>query len=63
MRYEEDVEEGERRWSKPHVSTLSLHMLFELRGVLANAALLMDNEAKTFEQVAGKRVRVFVEIL
>ena len=45
------------------MSTLSLHMLFELRGVLANAALLMDNEAKTFEQVAGKRVRVFVEIL
>ena len=31
VKFEEDVEEGGNRWSKPHVATLSLHSLFELR--------------------------------
>lgn len=31
IKFEEDVEEGGNRWSKPHVATLSLHSLFELR--------------------------------
>ena len=31
VKFEEDVEEGGNRWSKPHVATLSLHSLFQLR--------------------------------
>ena len=31
VRFEEDVEEGANRWSKPHVSSLSLHSLMKLR--------------------------------
>ena len=31
VKFEEDVEEGGNRWSKPHVATLSLHALFQLR--------------------------------
>uniref|UniRef100_A0A8D0H926 Anion exchange protein n=1 Tax=Sphenodon punctatus TaxID=8508 RepID=A0A8D0H926_SPHPU len=31
IKFEEKVEEGGERWSKPHVTTLSLHSLFELR--------------------------------
>jgi sodium bicarbonate transporter 10 len=26
VKFEEDVEEGGNRWSKPHVATLSLHV-------------------------------------
>jgi hypothetical protein len=33
VKFEEDVEEGANRWSKPHVSSLSLHSLMELRSV------------------------------
>ena len=36
VKFEEDVEEGGNRWSKPHVATLSLHSLFELRSFLLN---------------------------
>ena len=31
IKYEEDVEEDARKWSKPHVSSLSFHSLVELR--------------------------------
>uniref|UniRef100_A0A672IF79 Anion exchange protein n=1 Tax=Salarias fasciatus TaxID=181472 RepID=A0A672IF79_SALFA len=30
LKFEEDVEDGGERWSKPYVATLSLHSLFEL---------------------------------
>ena len=38
VKFEEDVEEGGNRWSKPHVATLSLHSLFELRSFLLNGS-------------------------
>lgn len=31
VKFEEDVEIDGNRWSKPHVATLSLHALFQLR--------------------------------
>jgi hypothetical protein len=34
VKFEEDVEEGANRWSKPHVSSLSLHSLMELRSAI-----------------------------
>ena len=54
MKYEEDVEEGGERWSKPHVASLSLHSLFELRSTILNGALLLDLDAFTIGQVVGK---------
>ena len=41
LKFEEDVENG-GRWSKPHVATLSLHSLFELRSCLTSGAVLLD---------------------
>jgi sodium bicarbonate cotransporter 7 len=41
LKFEEDVENG-GRWSKPHVATLSLHSLMELRSCLVNGANLLD---------------------
>ncbi|KAK9509940.1 hypothetical protein O3M35_004824 [Rhynocoris fuscipes] len=52
IKFEEDVEEGGNRWSKPHVATLSLHSLFELRSLLLNGTVLLDMEANSLEQVA-----------
>ncbi|XP_054282194.1 sodium bicarbonate cotransporter 3-like isoform X2 [Macrosteles quadrilineatus] len=52
IKFEEDVEEGGNRWSKPHVATLSLHSLFELRSLLLNGTVVLDMEACTLEQVA-----------
>lgn len=43
---------GGNRWSKPHVATLSLHSLFELRSYILNGSLMLDMEATNLEQVA-----------
>ncbi|XP_026321956.1 sodium bicarbonate cotransporter 3 isoform X2 [Hyposmocoma kahamanoa] len=52
IKFEEDVEEGGNRWSKPHVATLSLHSLFELRSLILNGSVILDMEAGSLEQVA-----------
>lgn len=52
VKFEEDVEEGGNRWSKPHVATLSLHSLFELRSLLLNGTMMLDTDATTLEQIA-----------
>ncbi|XP_026302003.1 electrogenic sodium bicarbonate cotransporter 1 isoform X18 [Apis mellifera] len=52
IKFEEDVEEGGNRWSKPHVATLSLHALFELRSLLLNGTVMLDMEANSLEQIA-----------
>uniref|UniRef100_A0A1B0G1L3 Anion exchange protein n=1 Tax=Glossina morsitans morsitans TaxID=37546 RepID=A0A1B0G1L3_GLOMM len=52
IKFEEDVEEGGNRWSKPHVATLSLHSLFELRSLLLNGTVILDMEANNLELIA-----------
>ncbi|XP_053696965.1 electrogenic sodium bicarbonate cotransporter 1 isoform X2 [Sabethes cyaneus] len=52
VKFEEDVEEGGNRWSKPHVATLSLHSLFELRSLLLNGTVILDMEAVSLETIA-----------
>lgn len=51
VKFEEDVEEGGSRWSKPHVATLSLHALFELRSLLLNGVVLLDADAQTLVSI------------
>ncbi|KAL8587703.1 hypothetical protein ACOMHN_020921 [Nucella lapillus] len=53
IKFEEDVEEGGERWSKPHVATLSLHSLFELRCSLLQGTCMLDVDANTLDQVIG----------
>ena len=52
VKFEEDVEESGNRWSKPHVSTLSLHALFELRSFILNGSFVIDFEASSLEDIA-----------
>uniref|UniRef100_A0A915Q2T8 Anion exchange protein n=1 Tax=Setaria digitata TaxID=48799 RepID=A0A915Q2T8_9BILA len=54
VKFEEDVEEGGNRWSKPHVATLSLHALFQLRSCLMNGVIIMDSEAKEFPELVDE---------
>ncbi|UYV66706.1 SLC4A7 [Cordylochernes scorpioides] len=51
IKFEEDVEEGGNRWSKPHVATISLHSLFELRSCILNGTVMLDLEATNLEQI------------
>lgn len=53
IKFEEDVEEGGDRWSKPHVATISLHSLFELRSCILNGTVMLDLEASSLDQIAG----------
>uniref|UniRef100_A0A4W5RWJ3 Anion exchange protein n=1 Tax=Hucho hucho TaxID=62062 RepID=A0A4W5RWJ3_9TELE len=52
LKFEEDVEDGGERWSKPYVATLSLHSLFELRSCILNGVVLLDMRANSVEDVA-----------
>jgi len=56
VKFEEDVEEGGERWSKPHVATLSLHSLFELRNCLMNHSVLLDVEVASMDDVVQQIV-------
>ena len=51
IKFEEDVEEGGNRWSKPHVATLSLHSLFELRSMILNGTICLDMAATTLDDI------------
>ncbi|XP_076006930.1 electrogenic sodium bicarbonate cotransporter 4 [Genypterus blacodes] len=51
VKFEEKVEEGGERWSKPHVATLSLHSLFELRTCLQTGTVLLDLEGYSLPQI------------
>ncbi len=51
VKFEEDVEEGGNRWSKPHVATLSLHSLFELRSMLLNGTVCLDMTAHNLDDI------------
>ncbi|NXC89621.1 S4A8 protein, partial [Cercotrichas coryphoeus] len=53
LKFEEDVEDGGERWSKPYVATLSLHSLFELRSCIINGTVLLDVRATSVEDIAG----------
>ncbi|XP_072309037.1 electroneutral sodium bicarbonate exchanger 1 [Eucyclogobius newberryi] len=52
LKFEEDVEDGGERWSKPYVATLSLHSLFELRSCIINGSVLLDMRADSIEEIA-----------
>uniref|UniRef100_A0A3P8ZGY1 Anion exchange protein n=1 Tax=Esox lucius TaxID=8010 RepID=A0A3P8ZGY1_ESOLU len=56
VKFEEKVEEGGERWSKPHVSTLTLHSLFELRTCIQTGSVLLDLEGYSLPQIVDEIV-------
>lgn len=61
IKFEEKVEKGGERWSKPHVATLSLHSLMELKTCIEKGTIMLDLEASTLPQVVGKWVLLYPE--
>uniref|UniRef100_A0A674A9Q9 Anion exchange protein n=1 Tax=Salmo trutta TaxID=8032 RepID=A0A674A9Q9_SALTR len=51
IKFEEKVEKGGERWSKPHVATLSLHSLMELRTCIEKGTIMLELEASTLPQI------------
>ncbi|PVD31102.1 hypothetical protein C0Q70_10380 [Pomacea canaliculata] len=61
VKYEETVEEGGKRWSKPHVASLSMHYILELRRHLADGVFLRDVECYSVSQVIDKFLDEWVD--
>ncbi|XP_075756206.1 anion exchange protein 4 isoform X2 [Pelodiscus sinensis] len=51
VKFEEKVEDGGERWSKPHVTALPLHSLLELRTCLRKGTVLLDLDARSLKQI------------
>uniref|UniRef100_A0A8C3T0B4 Anion exchange protein n=1 Tax=Chelydra serpentina TaxID=8475 RepID=A0A8C3T0B4_CHESE len=56
IKFEEKVEDGGERWSKPHITTLSLHSLFELRTCIKKGTVLLDLDAHSLKQIIDAHV-------
>ncbi|CAC5404016.1 SLC4A4 [Mytilus coruscus] len=52
VKYEEDVEENGKRWSKPHVASVTLHYVLELKTQMSTGAILLDADVKSLPQLA-----------
>ncbi|XP_060107022.1 electrogenic sodium bicarbonate cotransporter 4 isoform X3 [Heteronotia binoei] len=61
IKFEEKVEEGGERWSKPHVSTLSLHSLFELRTCLQTGTVMLDLDGYSLPQIIDDVIEKQIE--
>ena len=59
IQFEEDHEEDADRWSKPHVATLSLRSLFELRSCVLRGSVQLDLDAENLCQIVGELVLQF----
>ncbi|XP_059381862.1 electrogenic sodium bicarbonate cotransporter 1-like isoform X2 [Carassius carassius] len=51
IKFEEKVEKGGERWSKPHVATLSLHSLFQLKNCIEKGTIKLDMEGNSLQQI------------
>ncbi|KAK3791317.1 hypothetical protein RRG08_012504 [Elysia crispata] len=51
VKYEEKVEDGGKRWSKPHVASLNMHFLMEIRKHILQGVFLADVECYSISQV------------
>ncbi|XP_053319300.1 electrogenic sodium bicarbonate cotransporter 1-like [Spea bombifrons] len=58
IRFEEKTEDGGERWSKPHVTTLTLHSLLEVRTSIDKGTILLDTEKCTFKDIVENVVNI-----
>jgi hypothetical protein len=51
VKFEEDIEAGGDRWSKPHVGTLSVHSFYELEKALKQGGNMFDVDANSVDEI------------
>ncbi|KAF8370994.1 hypothetical protein PRIPAC_77423 [Pristionchus pacificus] len=61
VKFEEDVEPGGNRWSKPHVASLSLHALFQLRNCIIRGLFLNELDHTDLPTIVQSLVNSFIE--
>ncbi|CAG2204038.1 NCBE [Mytilus edulis] len=52
VKYEEDVEENGKRWSKPHVASVTLHYVLELKTQMSTGAIILEADVRSLPQLA-----------
>lgn len=58
LKFEEDVEEEGRRWSKPYVASLPLYFLFQVRDCFTNRTVFcLDIEANNRAEILGELIK------
>lgn len=60
IRYEEAVEEGGQRWSKPHVASLMMEALQDLQSILSTCPYLLNCTAMSMLDIAGNDLPPFI---
>ncbi|XP_078259387.1 anion exchange protein 3-like [Rhinoraja longicauda] len=60
IKFEEDVVSETDKWGKPHVASLTFRSLLELRKTIAQGAVLLDLEQKSFPGIANMVVETMV---
>ena len=54
VRFEEDIEENGKRWSKPYVPSMPLSSFIEFRQCFANGMVALDVPGNSLEDILGK---------
>ncbi len=55
VRFQEDVEDGGKRWSKPFVPALKLSALMDLRNFLEAGMVALNVEGRTVNEILGEK--------
>lgn len=61
VKFEEVVEIGGNRWSKPHVGALTFPSVFELRELINECVLCMDMEGESWEEITENALTAAVD--
>ncbi|KAL3855461.1 hypothetical protein ACJMK2_014672 [Sinanodonta woodiana] len=60
VKFEEVLEEGGKRWSKPHVSSLSMAAFVDLKQLLSTCPVLLDVECNSMADVADRALESWI---
>ena len=60
VKFEENVEEGGNRWSKPFVASLPLYGLMELRSYLTSGLMILDTDATNLLEVWNEVIESWI---
>lgn len=53
VKYEETVEGGGTRFSKPHITLTTIQSLLQLKNCLRRGAVLLDSDATLYRELVG----------